>query len=215
MHLAMMRETCPYSRLCISLRLVGKHEVRGGLSAKGGLMMTEHGVLGCDVQETDTVLLALNLGRLHRATSGTPTGSGAAAGTAAEESRGELGEAPPMPQLSLLPTLSLLMGLPIPYGSIGAASPHLWALSTAGLPPPAAARSFRFPLPPNYFPLRFSLPVTRRLDWNIPEGLEYPRLGPLLLCMTSQCTHYRRPLHCGFGTVAAPKPYYQIDTEMP
>jgi len=118
----------------------------------GQTLNGDHG--GGTPEETDTVLLALNLGRLHRATSGTPTGSGAAAGTAAEESRGELGEAPPMPQLSLLPTLSLLMGLPIPYGSIGAASPHLWALSTAGLPPPAAARSFRLALARNAWQVR-------------------------------------------------------------
>ena len=33
-----------------------------------------------------------------------------------------------IPQLQLLPTLSLLLGIPIPFGSIGSVSPDLWAL---------------------------------------------------------------------------------------
>ena len=35
-----------------------------------------------------------------------------------------------IPQLQLLPTLSLLLGIPIPFGSIGSVSPDLWALGS-------------------------------------------------------------------------------------
>lgn len=38
-----------------------------------------------------------------------------------------------MPQVDFAPTLAMLLGVPIPYGSIGRISPELWALGHANV----------------------------------------------------------------------------------
>lgn len=90
----------------------------------GQTLTGDHG--GATPEETDTPLLAVNIGQ-YAAVNATKNPN-----TTTPPARSHPASFTPhhMPQIDLAPTLSLLLGLPVPFSNIGKVDGALWRLAT-------------------------------------------------------------------------------------
>ncbi|KAK9833550.1 hypothetical protein WJX81_004970 [Elliptochloris bilobata] len=103
----------------------------------------EHG--GGTPVETDTVLLALSAATLHRRRAMPVEPIGTADGGSSSQCTRDLAPVVTMPQVDFAASMALLLGVPIPFGSIGRLSRTLWLLSDQ----PEADATFRAALSVN------------------------------------------------------------------